>query len=53
LSGDAEQGQLKERVRTALREELQVTPAVRFLELGTLERTTFKAKRMEDKRKNH
>lgn len=42
--------QLKERLRAALREELQVTPRVELVEFGTLERTTFKAKRIEDKR---
>lgn len=52
LGGDIDQDQLKERVRASLREELQVAPAIRFLEFGTLERTTFKAKRIEDRRKN-
>ena len=53
LGGDVDQDQLKERVRAALRQELQVAPAIRFLEFGTLERTTFKAKRIEDRRKNN
>ena len=53
LVGDVDKDQLKERVRTALREELLVAPAIKFLEFGTLERTTFKAKRIEDKRKNN
>jgi phenylacetate-CoA ligase len=42
---------LKERIRKSLREELQVTPYVELVRFGTLERTTFKAKRVEDKRK--
>jgi len=41
---------LTHRLRGALREELQVTPAVDFVRVGTLERTTFKAKRLEDRR---
>jgi len=51
LSEDIDKAQLEERVRVALRAELQVAPAIRFLEFGTLERTTFKAKRIVDKRK--
>jgi phenylacetate-CoA ligase len=51
LAEDKDKGQLGERVRAALREALQVAPAIRFVEFGTLERTTFKAKRIEDKRK--
>jgi len=51
LGEDIDKDQLKERVRMALREELQVAPSIKFLEFGTLERTTFKAKRIEDKRK--
>ena len=53
LAEDRDKGQLGERVRAALREALQVAPAVRFVEFGTLERTTFKAKRIEDKRKKN
>lgn len=34
-----------------LREELMVTPEIRIENFGTLERTTFKAKRILDKRK--
>jgi len=51
LGEEVDREQLNERLRMALREALQVAPAVRFLEFGTLERTTFKAKRIEDKRK--
>jgi len=40
----------RKRLRLALREELQVTPEVELVEFGTLERTMFKAKRVEDKR---
>jgi phenylacetate-CoA ligase len=41
------EGQLK----MSLKEELLVTPAIRFEPFGTLERTTFKAKRIQDRRK--
>lgn len=37
---------IEERLRHALREELGVTPSVRLEPYGTLERTTFKAKRI-------
>jgi phenylacetate-CoA ligase len=37
-------------VRQGLREECQVTPDIRFVPFGTLERTTFKAKRIIDRR---
>ncbi len=40
--------QVGERLRSALRAELGVTPAIRFEGWGTLERTTFKAKRIVD-----
>ncbi|HBB16444.1 MAG: CoA ligase [Syntrophus sp. RIFOXYC2_FULL_54_9] len=42
---------LERRLRKALREELMVTPEIRIENFGTLERTTFKAKRIMDKRK--
>ena len=42
---------LNERLRALLREELLVTPETRLVPFGTLERTTFKAKRIFDKRK--
>ena len=38
-------------IKHGLREECQVTPEIRFVPFGTLERTTFKAKRIVDKRK--
>jgi phenylacetate-CoA ligase len=44
LAGDA--AELAGRVRQALRAELGVTPTVRTEAYGTLERTTFKAKRI-------
>ena len=53
LGEDVDKDQLEKRVRIALREALQVAPAVKFLKFGTLERTTFKAKRIEDKRKSN
>ncbi|MDP2949084.1 MAG: phenylacetate--CoA ligase [Chloroflexota bacterium] len=46
----ADRDQLTERLRQALRDELQVTPHVEIVSLGDLERTTFKAKRLEDRR---
>jgi len=41
---------LRGRVRRALREALGVTPEVRLVEAGTLERTVFKARRVIDLR---
>lgn len=41
---------LQEVVSRALRDELQVTPGLELVAFGTLERTTFKAKRIEDGR---
>jgi phenylacetate-CoA ligase len=41
-----ESPRVPERLRDALRRELGVTPAVRLERYGTLERTTFKAKRV-------
>jgi len=43
--------EFKSRLKQALREELVVTPEVEILKLGTLARTEFKAKRIEDMRK--
>lgn len=37
-------------LKNGLKEECQVTPSIKFLPVGTLERTTFKAKRIVDKR---
>ncbi len=42
---------IERRLRKDLREELMVTPEIRIENFGTLERTTFKAKRIMDKRK--
>lgn len=39
------------RLQKALKEELMVTPEIRIENFGILERTTFKAKRIMDKRK--
>lgn len=39
------------KLKRALREELAVTPEVDLVKFGTFERTEFKAKRIEDKRK--
>ena len=42
--------EFKNKVKRAFREELEVTPGLDLVEFGTLERTMFKAKRVEDKR---
>lgn len=42
---------LEKRLQKDLKEELMVTPGIRIENFGTLERTTFKAKRIVDKRK--
>lgn len=49
-AADADQVALHDRLRHDLREELLVTPEVRIVAPGTLERTTFKAKRLLDLR---
>ncbi len=43
-------GELTNRLSKAFHDELQVTPRVELVKLGTFERTMFKAKRIEDKR---
>lgn len=48
--GDTADEELTARLRRALREELLCTPEVRLVAAGTLERTTFKAKRIVDLR---
>ncbi len=50
LSSDMDKSALEQRLRKALREELLVSPEIRIENFGTLERTTFKAKRVLDKR---
>jgi phenylacetate-CoA ligase len=50
LSADTDRASLQQRLRKDLREELLVTPEIRIEPFGTLERTTFKAKRILDKR---
>ena len=42
--------ELENKLKKTLREELAVTPEVELVKLGTLERTEFKAKRIEDLR---
>jgi phenylacetate-CoA ligase len=42
--------ELKNRLKRALHEEMAVTPEVELLRFGTLERTEFKARRIEDLR---
>jgi phenylacetate-CoA ligase len=49
-SAEAPNERFIQRVRNALREELLVTPEVDLRPLGSLERTTFKAKRIIDDR---
>ncbi len=51
LEAEAGTEEFKSRLRQALREELIVTPEVELVEPGTLPRTEFKAKRIEDRRK--
>jgi len=50
LSSDMDKSALEQRLRKELREELLVSPEIRVENFGTLERTTFKAKRILDKR---
>jgi len=45
--------EFKSTLKRALREELVVTPEVNLVKFGTVERTEFKAKRIEDKRKKN
>lgn len=42
--------EFKNRLRQALRNELVVTPRIELVKFGTLERSTFKTKRVEDER---
>jgi phenylacetate-CoA ligase len=42
--------EFKNKVKQAFRDELEVTPGLSLVESGTLERTMFKAKRVEDER---
>jgi phenylacetate-CoA ligase len=46
-----DQKALADRLKKRLKEELLVTPAIRLEPFGSLERTTFKARRIEDRRK--
>jgi phenylacetate-CoA ligase len=50
LTLDMDRTALKNRLQKDLKEELLVTPEIRIENFGTLERTTFKAKRIVDKR---
>jgi len=51
LKSEEDKLALEKRLQKGLREELMVTPGIRIENFGTLERTTFKAKRIIDKRK--
>lgn len=51
LVAGASEKPIKEQLTKALKEELLVTPQVEYLPHGSLERTTFKAKRILDQRK--
>jgi phenylacetate-coenzyme A ligase PaaK-like adenylate-forming protein len=51
VEGEENKQALGRRLQKDLREELMVTPEIRIENFGTLERTTFKAKRIFDKRK--
>ena len=44
---------MKSLLRNGLKEECQVTPEIKFVPFGFLERTTFKAKRIVDKREKN
>jgi len=44
-------GEFKSKLKQTLRQELVVTPEVELVKFGTIERTEFKAKRIEDKRR--
>lgn len=48
--GSGDVAALTEELKYHLRDEIQVTPEIRLVPFGTLERTTFKAKRLLDKR---
>jgi phenylacetate-CoA ligase len=50
LPRDLDRMALNRRLQKDLKEELMVTPEIRIENFGTLERTTFKAKRISDKR---
>jgi phenylacetate-CoA ligase len=49
-SKEVDSEDFKNTVKRAFREELEVTPGLELVEHGTLERTMFKAKRVEDER---
>jgi phenylacetate-CoA ligase len=51
LKAQEDPSALERRLLKDLKEELMVTPEIRIEKFGTLERTTFKAKRIIDKRK--
>ena len=50
IESSVEKNEAEKQLKQALKEELLVTPKLELLEVGTLERTTFKAKRIKDKR---
>jgi phenylacetate-CoA ligase len=50
LPPEVDRTHLNRRLQKDLKEELMVTPEIRVENFGTLERTTFKAKRIVDKR---
>ena len=51
LENQVDKRTIERRLQKDLKEELMVTPVIRIENFGTLERTTFKAKRIVDKRK--
>lgn len=51
VEDDRDADDVVDRLRKALREELVVTPEIEIVKPGTLTRTEFKAKRIEDARK--
>ena len=50
MNKEVDNDTFKNRVRLAFRDELEVTPGLELVEFGTLERTMFKAVRVEDMR---
>ena len=51
IDDKAKTEEFKDKIKRTLREELAVTPEVELVKFGTLERTEFKARRIEDRRK--
>ena len=50
IDDKAKTEEFRDKIKRTLREELAVTPEVELVKFGTLERTEFKARRIEDRR---